>query len=100
MVEAPENGKSAKDTGNSVAGTSDMIEAPENGKSAKDTGNSVAGTSNMVQAPGTATKAGHVKSLDQFMNLATAPGAEGDIDFDVNDEMGYNLAESDDLKKN
>jgi hypothetical protein len=34
------------------------------------------------------------------MNLAEAPGKEGDIDFEVNDEIGYNLAESDDLKKN
>jgi len=42
----------------------------------------------------------HVTSLDKFMNLAEAPGTEGDIDFEVNDEMGYNLDEADDLKKN
>jgi len=58
----------------------DMVEAPENGKNAKETR--------------------HVTTLDKFMNLAQAPGAEGDIDFEVNDEMGYNLDESDDLKKN
>ena len=33
-------------------------------------------------------------------NLATAPGTEGDIDIKVNAEMGYNLDESDDVKKN
>ena len=80
MVEAPESGKSAKETGNSVAGNSAMIEAPESGKSAKETPN--------------------VKTLDQFMNLAKAPGKEGDIDFEANDDMGYNITESDDLKKN
>ena len=58
----------------------DMVEAPESGKNAKETK--------------------HVTSLDKFMNLAEAPGKEGDIDFEVNDEIGYNLAESDDLKKN
>jgi hypothetical protein len=58
----------------------DMAEAPESGKNAKETK--------------------HVTSLDKFMNLAEAPGKEGDIDFEVNDEIGYNLAESDDLKKN
>ena len=58
----------------------DMVEAPEAGKNARETK--------------------HVTSLDRFMNLAQAPGAEGDIDFEVNDEMGYNLDESDDLKKN
>ena len=58
----------------------DMVEAPEAGKNAKETK--------------------HVTSLDRFMNLAQAPGSEGDIDFEVNDEMGYNLDESDDLKKN
>jgi hypothetical protein len=58
----------------------DMVEAPESGKNAKETK--------------------HVTSLDQFMNLAEAPGKAGDIDFEVNDEMGYNLDESDDLKKN
>ena len=58
----------------------DMVEAPETGKNAKETK--------------------HVTSLDRFMNLAQAPGSEGDIDFEVNDEMGYNLDESDDLKKN
>jgi hypothetical protein len=58
----------------------DMAEAPEAGKNAKETK--------------------HVTSLDKFMNLAEAPGAEGDIDFEVNDENGYNLDESDDLKKN
>jgi len=58
----------------------DMAEAPEAGKNAKETK--------------------HVTSLDRFMNLAEAPGAEGDIDFEVNDENGYNLDESDDLKKN
>ena len=34
------------------------------------------------------------------MNLAEAPGAEGDIDIKVNSEMGYNLDESDEVKKN
>jgi hypothetical protein len=58
----------------------DMAEAPESGKNAKETK--------------------HVTSLDKFMNLAEAPGKEGDIDFEVNDEIGYNLDESDDLKKN
>ena len=42
----------------------------------------------------------HLTSLDKFMNLAEAPGTEGDIDFEVNDEIGYNLDEADDLKKN
>ena len=64
----------------------DMAEAPEKGKNAKETR--------------------HVTSLDRFMNLAKAPGKEGDIDFeaedadDKNTEIGYNLDESDDLKKN
>ena len=57
-----------------------LADAPEKGKNAKETK--------------------HVTSLDKFMNLAEAPGAEGDIDFEVNDEMGYNLDEADDLKKN
>ena len=57
-----------------------LSEAPENGKKVKETK--------------------HLTSLDKFMNLAEAPGAEGDIDFEVNDEIGYNLDEADDLKKN
>jgi hypothetical protein len=65
---------------------SNLAEAPETGKAAKETK--------------------HVTSLDKFMNLAQAPGAEGDIDFEAEDadgknpEIGYNLDESDDLKKN
>jgi hypothetical protein len=35
-----------------------------------------------------------------MMNLAEAPGKEGNIDFEVNDEMGYNIQESDEVKKN
>jgi hypothetical protein len=57
-----------------------LADAPESGKKVKETK--------------------HVTSLDKFMNLAEAPGAEGDIDFEVNDEIGYNLDEADDLKKN
>ena len=57
-----------------------MVEAPESGKNAKETK--------------------FVKNLSSFMNLAKAPGKEGDVDFEVNDEMGYNIQESDDLKKN
>jgi len=57
-----------------------MVEAPESGKNAKETK--------------------FVKNLSSFMNLAKAPGQEGDVDFEVNDEMGYNIQESDDLKKN
>jgi hypothetical protein len=34
------------------------------------------------------------------MNLAEAPGKEGEIDIKVNSEMGYNLDESDEVKKN
>jgi hypothetical protein len=63
-----------------VEAEGDMVEAPESGKAAKETN--------------------HVTSLDKFMNLAEAPGTEGDIDFEVNDEMGYNLDEASDLKKN
>jgi len=78
MVEAPESGKSAKETKGTTS--TNMVEAPESGKGHKETR--------------------YVSTLDKFMNLAQAPGAEGDIDFEVNDEMGYNLDESDDLKKN
>lgn len=34
------------------------------------------------------------------MELAEAPGKEGDIDYEANKEMGYNLDESDEVKKN
>jgi hypothetical protein len=58
----------------------DMAEAPESGKNAKET------------SPKT--------NIEKLMNLAEAPGAEGDIDYEVNDEIGYNLKESDEVKKN
>jgi len=63
----------AEDEGN-------MVEAPEKGKNAKET-----------------TAKGN---LEKMMNLAEAPGKEGNIDFEVNDEMGYNIQESDEVKKN
>jgi hypothetical protein len=63
----------AEDEGN-------MVEAPEKGKNAKET-----------------TSKGN---LEKMMNLAEAPGKEGNIDFEVNDEMGYNIQESDEVKKN
>ena len=58
----------------------EMVEAPEKGKPAKET-----------EAKG---------NLEKMMDLAEAPGKEGDIDFEVNSEMGYNLKESDEVKKN
>lgn len=39
-------------------------------------------------------------NLIDGQDLEEAPGKEGDIDYEVNSEMGYNLDESDDLKKN
>ncbi len=110
MIEAPESGKAAKATPNTSAknltskmdlaeapgkeGDTDfevnkemgynvtesekdgMIEAPESGKAAKETPNASA------------------KNLMSKMDLAEAPGKEGDIDFEVNKEMGYNVTES------
>jgi hypothetical protein len=58
----------------------EMVEAPEGGKPAKET-----------EAKG---------NIEKLMDLAEAPGKEGDIDFEVNSEMGYNLKESDEVKKN
>lgn len=58
----------------------EMVEAPEKGKPAKET-----------EAKG---------NLEKMMDLAEAPGKEGNIDFEVNSEMGYNLKESDEVKKN
>jgi hypothetical protein len=68
---------------------------------------------NLAEAPtrGKSTKkTRHISSLEKFMNLAEAPGdsfdVETDPDFDAKhaagklDAIGYNLDESDDLKKN
>jgi hypothetical protein len=57
----------------------------------------------MAEAPKSTSQE---KSGEEFtedpkdMNLAEAPGVEGDIDIKVNSEMGYNLDESDEVKKN
>jgi hypothetical protein len=63
----------------------------------------------LVEAPENGTKAKETKgktNIEKLANLAEAPGKEGNIDFDAEDvegdkyEIGYNLTESDSLKKN
>jgi len=113
MAKAPGNNKKEK---GKVEGEDDLAEGPETKDKTEFEGKDADGKNkeigynlregvdaNLVEAPekGKAAKeTKHVTSLDKFMNLAEAPGSEGDIDFEVNDEMGYNLDESDDLKKN
>jgi hypothetical protein len=59
----------------------------------------------LAEAPDNEAKSNAITKLkggsEKIMNLAEAPGKEGDIDFkgDVED-MGYNLTESETLKKN
>ncbi len=112
MAKAPGNNKKEK---GKVEGEDDLAEGPETKDKTEFEGKDADGKNkeigynlregvdaNLVEAPekGKAAKeTKHVTSLDKFMNLAEAPGSEGDIDFEVNDEMGYNLDESDDLKK-
>lgn len=80
LAEAPETGKKAKETKGTTS--TNLVEAPESGSGAKET-------------------KGKSSSLVKDQNLAEAPGAEGDIDYDVNDEIGYNLTESEaEVKKN
>lgn len=85
------------------ANSSDLSEAPEKGKGAKET-KGTSGT-NLVEAPESGSNAKETKgknsSILKSQNLAEAPGAEGDIDFEVNDESGYNLTEAEsEVKKN
>jgi len=60
----------------------------------------IAGDSNMAVAP--EAKAGSESAPEKVgdQNLAEAPGKEGDIDYSVDKENGYNLDESDEVKKN
>jgi len=58
-----------------------LAEAPENGKGAKETKSTSS-------------------ALVSKQNLAKAPGKGKEVDFEANDDNGYNLAESEDLKKN
>jgi hypothetical protein len=84
LVEAPGSGKEAKETKGTTS--TNFIQAPAKGKSPKETR--------------------HVSSLEKFMNLAEAPGDSLDIEFDAehiggkHKAIGYNLDESNDLKKN
>ena len=82
MVEAPESGKNAKEThatASQLQAGMDLIEAPEKGKKPKDT------------TIGSA--------LSKRMALAEAPGKEGNISFKTDKTHGYNLTESEELKK-
>jgi len=82
MVEAPESGKNAKEThatASQLEDGMDLIEAPEKGKKAKET------------TIGSA--------LSKRMDLAEAPGKEGNISLKYDKKHGYNLTESEDLKK-
>lgn len=80
LADAPETGKKVKETKGTTS--TNLVEAPDSGKNAKETN---ANTSKLVKK----------------QSLTQAPGKEGDIDFEVNDESGYNLSEAEaDVKKN
>jgi len=117
MSKAPGNNKKEKAK---VEGEDDLAEAPETndktefeGESAdgknKEIGYNLREGDNLAEAPimgKSPKKTRHVSSLEKFMNLAEAPGDSLDIDFDAehiggkHKTIGYNLDESDDLKKN
>jgi len=59
----------------------DLSSTPESGKEAKETQKEA------------------LRSIQSKQNLAKAPGKEGDLGFEIDDLHGYNLTESDDLKK-
>jgi hypothetical protein len=89
------------DIGYNIREGKDLAEAPETGKSAKETKGTA--KSNLVSAPGhgSAKDSSGSSSLTKHQNLAEAPGVEGDIDYEVNAENGYNVSEADsDEKKN
>lgn len=101
FVEAPASGKKAKETKSTSGGN--MSHAPESGKGAKETKSTT--PTNLVEAPESGKKAKETNSsagkILKGQQLAETPGKEGDIDFEVNDESGYNLSEGEgDLKKN
>jgi hypothetical protein len=115
MVEAPESGTAAKETHakSDMKKKMNLAEAP--GKEGdidfevnQEIGYNIGegkteSEGEMVEAPesGTAAKETSAKSnIEKLMNLAEAPGKEGDIDFEVNKEIGYNIKESDEVKKN
>ena len=60
----------------------------------------IAGDSNMAVAPEAKAKSESAPEKVGDQNLAEAPGKEGDIDYSVDKENGYNLDESDEVKKN
>jgi hypothetical protein len=115
MVEAPESGTAAKETHakSDMKKKMNLAEAP--GKEGdidfevnQEIGYNIGegkteSEGEMVEAPesGTNAKETSAKSnIEKLMNLAEAPGKEGDIDFEVNKEIGYNIKESDEVKKN
>jgi len=77
LADAPESGKQAPETKRTT--DTNLVEAPEKGTNAKETS-------------ATAT-------IAKKQNLAQAPGKEGDIDYEANKKSGYNLSESDEVKK-
>jgi hypothetical protein len=79
----------------------ELAEAPETGKSAKETKGIT--KSELSEAPGhkSSKDSKGSSTLTKHQNLAEAPGEDGSIDFDVNIDNGYNLTEADnDEKKN
>ena len=80
IAETPSTGTSAKETGNEVNKDNGMVSAPTSGKSPKMTS--------------------YVKSLDDFMKMRSLAKTKNGVNFKANSDMGYNLDESDDLKKN
>jgi hypothetical protein len=115
MVEAPESGTNAKETHakSDMKMKMNLAEAPckegdidfeVNKKIGYNIGEGkTESEGEMVEAPesGTNAKETSAKSnIEKLMNLAEAPGKEGDIDFEVNKEIGYNIKESDEVKKN
>jgi len=114
LAEAPESGKGAKETkatSSALVAKQNLAKAPGKGKEVDFEANDDNGYNldeskegALAEAPESGKGAKETKATSSALvakqNLAKAPGKGKEVDFEANDDNGYNLDESEDLKKN
>jgi len=100
LAHSPENGKQASQTKGTTA--NNLSHAPKSGKHAGET-NRPTLMNSLISAPDHGKKAKETNSvvsgIAKRQGLVSAPGKDGNVDFKASKDLGYNLAESEDLKK-
>jgi hypothetical protein len=97
---APEGGSKVPET--KGIGKTNYTKAPEGGSKAPETKGTTS-TDSLVDIPNSGKKGKDTKNISsrdlKNQDLKSAPGKEGNVSFKASKEIGYNVYESDDIKK-